>query len=96
MVDEAAFAVSRPGLRHDGKLVRVAVPVCGTIRGGIPVTGFGLGTRQDLAEVLRPHAPGPTGSGHGTRPLASVDQPTDEVPRGRDRTGIVLDPGTGR
>ncbi|WP_405833102.1 hypothetical protein [Streptomyces sp. NBC_01176] len=112
MVDEAAFAVSRPGLRHDGKLVRVAVPVCGTIRaladgtvrapvhgtirGGIPVTGSGLGTRQDLAEVLRPHAPGPTGSGHGTRPLASVDQPTDEVPRGRDRTGIVLDPGTGR
>ncbi|MFJ5273206.1 hypothetical protein [Streptomyces sp. NPDC088358] len=120
MVDEAAFAVSRPGLRHDGKLVRVAVPtygtiraladgtvrvvadgtvrapVHGTIRDGIPVTGSGLGTRQDLAEVLRPHAPGPTGSDHGTRPLASVDQPTDEVPRGRDRTGIVLDPGTGR
>ncbi|MER5410562.1 hypothetical protein [Streptomyces sp. NPDC002769] len=111
MVDKAAFAVSRPGLRPGGKLVRVAVPaygairalidgtvrapVHGTIRAGVPVTGSDLGMRQDFA-VLRPHAPGSTVSVHGTRPFTAVDEPIDERPRGRDRTGIVLDPGTGR
>ncbi|MFG2422339.1 hypothetical protein ACGFWD_25195 [Streptomyces sp. NPDC048448] len=103
-VVEAAFASSRPGLRPGGKLVRVAVPAYrtiraplhGTVRDGITVTGSDPGTRHDAAEVLRPHAVDRTGAVHGTRPLASADEPADEVPRGRARTGIVLDPGTGR
>ncbi|MGW3629989.1 hypothetical protein ACWD7F_07485 [Streptomyces sp. NPDC005122] len=101
---EAAFAVSHPGLRPGGKLVRVAVPayrrirapIHGTVRDGIPVTGRAPGTRPDAAEVPRPYAVGRTGAVHGTRPPASADGPAGGVPRGRARAGIVLDPGTGR
>ncbi|MFF2993258.1 hypothetical protein ACFVTC_01585 [Streptomyces sp. NPDC057950] len=103
-VAEAAFALSHPGLRPGGKLVRVAVPAYrtirapahGTVRDGITVTGPAPGTRHDADEVPRPHAVDRTGTVRGTRPLASADEPADEVPLGRARAGIVLDPGTGR
>ncbi|MFE5142523.1 hypothetical protein ACFRDV_33545 [Streptomyces fagopyri] len=111
MVEGAARAVSHPGLRRGGKLVRVAVPAYGTLRDPVhgtvrdtSVTGDDPGTRQGLAEARRPrtagrtvpvHGPVRPRSDHGTRPHASVDEST-EMPRGRARTGIVRDPGTGR
>ncbi|MFD8419338.1 hypothetical protein [Streptomyces sp. NPDC059466] len=108
MVDGAAFAVSHPGLRHGGKLVRVAVPAYGTIRAPVhgtvrdatPVTGTGPDTRRGLAEVSRPRVTGRIRAVHGPRPPTSADEPadqsTDEVPRRRAKAGIVRDPGTGR
>ncbi|MDX3520243.1 hypothetical protein PV725_20165 [Streptomyces scabiei] len=60
------------------------------------VIGSIVGTRQDLAEVVRPHAAGRARVVRATRPPASVDDSVDEVPRGRGRARTLFGLGAGR
>lgn len=106
MVEEARPAVSGAGLRHGGKLVRVAVPAYGTIRspgrgaggggGDRPESRAGRDARQDPAGFRPPRTAGPAGSVHGTRPLTSAGKPADGTPGGRADSVVVPDRGTGR
>lgn len=106
MVEGARPAVSGAGLRHDGKLVRVAVPAYGTIRcpgrgaggagGDRPESCAGPGARQDPAGFRQPRSAGPAGSVHGTRPLTSAGETAEGTPGGRADSVVVPDRGTGR
>lgn len=106
-MNRAAFTAVNSALRRGSKLVIVAlpahgtsqVPIVDTVLNGTSVIGAIAGTRQDLAEVLPPHAAG-RHQGHPRDASARRRQrphrrSNDEVLRGQVKARIVFDLGMG-
>jgi alcohol dehydrogenase, propanol-preferring len=99
-VDVRSFATAYAGLCRGGRLVLVALPAGGklalpvfeTVIGGMSVIGSIVGTREDLDKVFALHAAGRTRVIYQTRPLADVNEATQEVLHGEAKARIVLTP----
>lgn len=99
-VDEKSFATAYAGLRRGGRLVLVALPAAGhlsipvfdTVLNGTSVIGSIVGTRADLANVLKLHALGRTRVSYETRELGAVNESIAEVLQGRAKARLVLQP----
>jgi propanol-preferring alcohol dehydrogenase len=99
-VDDKSFATAYAGLRRGGRLVLVALPAGGTLQipvfdtvlNGTSVIGSIVGTRADLATVFALHRAGRTRVVTETRPLEDVNDAIDEVPHGKAKARIVLQP----
>ena len=93
-VIEQAFA----SLRRGGRLVLVSlprdntvrIPVFETVLGGLTIIGSIVGTRADLAEVLRLHANGKTTVELQVRKLEEINHAMAEVLAGRVPARIVF------
>ncbi len=87
-------------LRRGGRLVLVSLPkdnvmrlpVFETVLGGISIIGSIVGTRVDLAEVLRLHAVGRTKVDLEMRKLDEINEAIEDVLAGRVTVRVVLQP----